>query len=99
MENYKCFQKGYLVALSLTEETAPIRSYVREIQEIDSKGIRITLIDWLVGNFSHDDLFVSWENIKASLIATPEHDKSLFIESAIKWQGSIEEQETRREIK
>ncbi len=87
--NYTCFKKGYLVALSLSENAAPLRSYVGEVQEVDSKGIRITLIDWIIGNFSHDDLFISWTNIEASLIATPEHDRGLFIESAIKWQTSM----------
>ncbi len=80
---------GFLVALTLREGTAPLRSYVGEVQTVDGNGIRLTLIDWISLTMSGSDLFVPWSNIEAALIATPEHDSDIFVKEAEAWQKSV----------
>jgi len=79
----------FWIALTLREGTAPLRSYVGQVQAVDTNGIRLTLIDWLIGNASGYDLFVPWLNIEAALIATPEHDADGFSKRAAAWQKAV----------
>ena len=80
---------GFWIALTLREGTAPLRSYVGQVQAVDTNGVRLTLIDWLIGNASGYDLFVPWLNIEAALIATPEHDADGFSKRAAAWQNAV----------
>lgn len=84
------FSVGYWVALSISDGIAPLRCYVGKIQAIDSHGVRITLVDWVTGSDAGWDLFVAWGDIKASLVATPEHDNENFLHSSAQWQESIQ---------
>ena len=86
-------QKGYWMALTLTRGSAPLRSYVGQVQAIDDHGIRLTLIDWPTGIAAGNDLFVSWKNLQVSLVATQEHSIEVFIKSAEKWQGEMNDTE------
>ena len=36
---------GWWVARTLHRDTAPLRSYVRKVQQVDERGMRITMID------------------------------------------------------
>lgn len=92
----KSLQAGHLVALVLKPEVAPIRCYVGEVQDVDQHGVRVTLIDWLIGMFCGDDLWVPWDSILSALVATPEHDKKLWIESAKRWQNWAQGKEDER---
>jgi hypothetical protein len=54
---------GDLVALTLS--ASPERIYVGEVQVVDERGVRLSLVDsW--------DVFVAWEQIAWALVATPE---------------------------
>ncbi|EGK85120.1 hypothetical protein [Microcoleus vaginatus] len=91
MEKYKdqTIAAGFWVALTLREGTAPLRSYVGEVQTVDGNGIRLTLIDWISLTLNGFDLFVPWSNIEAALIATPEHNSERFVEEAKAWPKSV----------
>ncbi len=80
---------GYWVALSLRAGAAPLSCYVGQIEATDERGVRITLVDWIMGTASGYDLFVPWSEITAALVATPEQDEKGFAERASKWQQSM----------
>lgn len=83
-------EPGFWVAVSLRKNSAPLRCYVGKVVAVDTAGVRLTLIDWLIGTASGHDLFLSWASITTALIATPEDDLGLWIEAAKDWQGRIE---------
>ena len=83
-------QVGYAVALTLPEGVAPLRCYVGQIEAINDRGLRMTLVDWLIGTFTGNDLFVPWSNIESCLVCTDDHDLGLFLKyGAIKWQENM----------
>ncbi len=77
---------GYLVALNVREGMTPLPCYVGQIQAVDERGVRLTLVDWFVGIMSGADFFASWEIIEAALVYTPDHAAELFLDDASKWQ-------------
>ena len=79
-------EPGFLVALTLRPDAAPLRCYVGEVQMIDERGIRVTLIDWLIGSCCGWDLFVPWEQVTSALVSTSEHDANGFGDDAARWQ-------------
>jgi hypothetical protein len=79
-------EPGYVVALTLRADAAPLRAYVGEVQTVDERGVRLTLIDWLIGSFCSWDLFAPWEQITSALVATPDHDVTHFDQAAGNWQ-------------
>lgn len=81
---------GYAVALTLKADAAPSRAYVGRIEAIDERGVRLTLVDWLMGMFCGWDLFVPWEQIASALVATPDHDVKAFGDSAADWQTRMD---------
>ena len=84
---------GNIVALTLAEGAAPLRCYVGEVQAVDEKGVRITLMDWIAGSFVGMDMFAPWNRITAALVATEDHslDKS-GMTAFTKWQTSMNTQ-------
>lgn len=82
---------GFWVAVTLAENAAPLRSYVGQIQAVDGHGIRLKLVDWLVGAACGDDLYVPWGAIRAGLISTPPHDQDDFLGRAEQWQAKMTE--------
>jgi hypothetical protein len=79
-------QVGYWAAVALQPNAAPLRCYVGQVEAIDSRGVRLTLVDWLSGTPSGWDVFAPWEQITSMLIATPAHDVPAFREAAGTWQ-------------
>ena len=77
---------GYWMAVVLPPDTAPSRCYIGEVQAVDAHGIRLTLIDWMVGMADDFDVFVPWRHIESAFIATPEHDLQEFGRRAGHWQ-------------
>lgn len=75
-------EPGYVVALVLKESVAPLRCYVGQVQAVDEHGVRLTLVDWLIGEFLQWDFFAPWESITAAMVATPQHDVQHFGEEA-----------------
>jgi hypothetical protein len=84
-------EPGYWVALTLKPNVAPLRCYVGVVQAMDERGLRITLIDWMVGTASGFDMYAPWENITAALVATPVHSIDLFGDDASLWQKMSKE--------
>jgi hypothetical protein len=82
---------GFWVAITLKPDAAPLRVYVGQIQAVDTHGVRLTLVDWLVGNASSWDFYAPWETITCALLATPDHDLGQFGERAADWQQRMEE--------
>ena len=82
------FEKGWHVALNLgTEITGSTTNVlVGEVQAVDARGVRITLMDWLLGMPTGNDFYAPWSAIRSSLIATDQHDLGMFLEEASKWQ-------------
>ena len=72
------FAPGYWVTLVLNSPVDRLTVYVGQVQAVDDHGLRITLIDWLIGYAASWDFFVPWSMIRASFIATPEHDVASF---------------------
>ena len=81
---------GMKVAISLSPGVAPIDAYAGDIQAIDEHGIRITLMDWVIGAFLGSDLFIPWRNLQAAMVFTEEHDLSRFAEAAANWQSAMQ---------
>jgi len=79
---------GYIVVL-MTNLPTKLKTYVGEVQEVDDMGVRITLVQWLTGTATGDDLFVTWPNIIGAAVATEDHDLSQF--NSAKWQDLAEE--------
>jgi hypothetical protein len=84
-------EPGYWVALTVKPETTPLDAYVGEVKAVDSNGVRLTLIDWFLGNASGWDVYVAWGNVEAALVATPEHNLHDFGEAAADWQQRVAE--------
>ncbi len=82
-----CLEAGWWVALTLRPGAAPLRCYVGEVQAVDDRGVRITLVDWVTGRAVGNDLFAPWAEISAALVCTPDHDRGLFGEDARRWQA------------
>jgi hypothetical protein len=78
---------GWWVALTLHRDAAPLRSYVGKVQQVDDRGVRITMIDWLDGTASDYDLFVPWPSIASAMVATDEQDLTQFEERAGQWHS------------
>jgi hypothetical protein len=79
-------EPGFWVAPSLAPGAAPLRSYVGQIEAVDERGVRVTLIDWLVGAATDWDLFVPWASITSALVATQAHAMDRFGDAAGQWQ-------------
>jgi hypothetical protein len=83
-------EAGYWVALTLREDTAPLRVYVGQVQDVDERGVRITLVDWFVGLPASWDFFAPWDSIVSALVATPDHATDRFADAASDWQSQME---------
>ena len=77
------------VALSVTPDISPHFAPVGEIQAVDEQGVRITLMDWIIGSFVGSDLFIPWRNVEAAMVFTSEHAPELFGPEAVRWQESM----------
>lgn len=82
----RCIETGMWIALTMAANSAPLRCYVGEVQAVDDCGVRITLIDWIVGAACGYDFFAPWAQIVSALVATSEHDLSGFGKEAARWQ-------------
>jgi hypothetical protein len=51
-----------------------MRCFVGEVQAVDVRGVRITLIDWFTGFFSGADMWFPWDGIAAIETYTDQHD-------------------------
>lgn len=80
---------GFFVAVALEPDSAPLRCYVGQVQALDDVGMRITLMDWIMGEPTGFDLFVPWSTIRSALVATPEHDYAGFLGAASQFQTAV----------
>ncbi len=77
---------GFYAAICLRPDAAPLRCYVGLVEAVDEHGVRLTLIDWVLGAPTDYDLFVAWSEITAALVSTPDHDLHDFGRRAGQWQ-------------
>ncbi len=89
MSNQPTFKPGYWAAIVLRDRISPSDCYVGEVQAVDEHGVRLTLVDWIVGAATGSDLFVAWEHIATSLVAAEQHDLSLFLQEAGNFQTRV----------
>ena len=91
--------KGNIVAVVLKPGSAPLRCYIGEVQAVDDRGLRITCMDWIIGQFCGLDVFAPWPQITAIQVATEEH--SLQSGDGMKqfatWQETMEGAEAQRD--
>jgi hypothetical protein len=81
---------GWWVAVVLKPDTAPFRCYVGKIEALDTDGMRLGLIDWVVGDPVTWDFYIPHRNVESALLCTEEHDKKGFGEAAGKWQETMQ---------
>ena len=86
-------EPGWFVAVTLKPGTAPLRSYVGQIQAIDARGIRITLVDWISGRTANWDLYIPHSNLESALVATEQQDAKGFAGAAGTWQKEMQGKE------
>ena len=74
--------KGYLVGVALREPVAEQRYYVGELQATDALGIRVTGVDWFIGETVGFDQWFPWSNVLGLRdIATPEHSAKNWLDT------------------
>lgn len=64
---------GWAVAVALREPVSGLACWVGEIQALDERGLRLTLVDWIIGSFTGWDFFIPWDNVVAVKVATELH--------------------------
>jgi hypothetical protein len=67
--NYTGIVQGQVVALALHQPVAGLACYVGEVQAVDARGVRITLLDWTTGLFAGLNFFAPWTNVGGALVA------------------------------
>ena len=82
---------GWMVILVTTPGTSPHAVPNGEVQAVGDRGVRITLMDWLVGAPVGDDFFVPWRNIEAASVWTGEHSLKDFSRVVERWQAWAKE--------
>ena len=85
-------EKGHWVAIALRRGVSGSYCYVGQVQDVDDRGIHITLIDWLIGTPQGWDFWASWDNIDGIEFATPQHDVDSFGKYAGDFQTRCNEQ-------
>ncbi len=80
---------GRWAAVVLKSGAAPLRCYVGQIQAIDTQGVRLTLIDWILGSATNWDFFVPHASLESVFVCTDQHDLTQFGDVAGKWQEAM----------
>ncbi len=73
---------GQLVILTVRVDGPNSKDFVGQVQEISEYGVRITLMDWIAGDFVGFDFFAPWTSIQSAIVATSEHSVEEFIDYA-----------------
>jgi hypothetical protein len=79
-------EAGWWVALTLAPDSAPLRVYVGQVQDVDERGVRLTLVDWVSGAANSWDFFAPWPCIRSVLVGPHEHATERFGDAASRWQ-------------
>lgn len=77
---------GFVVAL-MTDLPTRTKCYVGCVEAVDEFGLRMTLVDWFVGMFVKEDLFVPWSRVLGAAVWTEEH--SFRQEDLARWQNEV----------
>jgi hypothetical protein len=64
---------GWGVAIILRQPINGLACYVGQVQAVDDRGVRISLMNWLIGECVGFDWLTPWDNIAAMEIATDAH--------------------------
>lgn len=82
---------GWAIAVVMERPIGTGYCHVGEVQAIDERGFRITLMDWVVGQFIHDDFYIPWSNVRGMSICTDDHDFGLWSKDIGDYQKRINE--------
>jgi hypothetical protein len=77
-------EKGCLIALTLPDGMVPERLYVGVVKVVDSRGVRLGLVDRNGVDLGYD-LFVSWEHLQVFLLANPQEGLESFWNCVFSW--------------
>jgi len=91
-------RKGWWVTVTVKPGVFPLRAYCGEIQAIDERGFRMTLVDWFTGYPVGWDISVPWDQFEGALVCTDQHDKKGFGEPAGQWQEGVLEQRSTKPV-
>ena len=80
---------GWWAAVTVKAGVFPLRCYVGQVEAIGEPGVRLTLIDWVMGTATSYDLFVPWASLEGAYVATDQHDIKSFGEYAVPWQNKV----------
>lgn len=83
------FEPRQLVLIETAWVTAGCFALCGEVQATDEHGVRLTLVDWLMGDMVGWDIFLPWNQILNAVIATTAHDQRGFVAYAGKEQERI----------
>jgi len=81
---------GYMVALTLEKDAAPLRVYVGRVEEADESGLRLALVDWILREFCGWDLFVPWDRVTSAMCSSGDAVEN-FLDSAATWQNNMKD--------
>jgi hypothetical protein len=93
--NEPTLRPGWFVAVVLKLGTAPRRCYAGQIQAVDDQGLRLTLVDWVVGSATSWDLFIPRASLESALVAASEHDLRQFGPMVGKWQAAMDPEQAK----
>lgn len=88
---------GWWAAVTVKEGVFPLRRYVGQVEAIGELGLRLTLVDWVMGTAASYDLFVPWTSLEGAYVATDEHDIKAFGDYAGPWQMKMNGSEHKLE--
>jgi hypothetical protein len=64
---------GWIVAIHTKPFPGSLICHVGMVQSVTDRGIRITYVDWLIGNFTGMDCWIPWNQINEITVATDNH--------------------------
>lgn len=95
----RTLQIGFWLAIAVLPGTGQNPCIVGQLQALDERGLRITLVDWIGGRADSWDYFVPWAHIGSMLVCTPAHSLELFGEDAAAFQERAKQWHERSAIR
>src|SRR5262249_44224662 len=89
-------EPGWKLIVCLKEPMGALGCYVGEVQAVDARGFRLTLMDWVIGAFLNDDCWIPWDNVLGMIVKTDEPTLKDWDPGA--WQTRHEEDRKRRHV-
>lgn len=83
---YNGLAVGYFVCVPVLADMAPATCYIGQVIGVDSRGVRLRLLNQHTGEVDGWDVFVPWHTMGVCLVATPDHNLDMFMEEAVRWK-------------